>query len=256
MKKVESYSEVSAAIMRHFGRTTVTNCFIDRESYDREIAAGTLFTEENDGGLYIFREREGFRILNFYLSAPDAELVDIPSDTVCEIAYRDRDEGLKTVSKRMQEAGFEYRFTRVRLARIAEPSDRHDEHISPAEAKDADEALALIKRAFDNKTGCIPTDDAFRADIVAGHVLVYRDGGIIGLVHFNEEKNSSDIRHVAVDENHRGEGIASRLVGEYIAGRDKRCRVWAREDYISARRVYEKNGYDTDGTKSDVLIKN
>ena len=256
MKKVEAYAEISAAVMRHFGRTTVTNCFIDNNAYEREIGSGTLFTEEWEDGLYIFRARSGFCILNFYLNSPESPIAPIPSGTVCEIPYRERDEGLKKVSARLAESGFERCFTRVRLARTAEPSAFSDEHISPAADSDCEEALSLIKRAFDPRTGCIPTEDAFRADIEAGHVLVYRDGAIVGLVHFNEDKNTSDIRHVAVDESRRGEGIASLLVRAYIAGREKKCRVWAREDYVSARRVYEKNGYETDGMKSDVLIKN
>ena len=255
MKKVESYSEVSAAVMRHFRRTTVTNCFIDRATYEREINAGTLLTEEDGNGLYIYRERDGFRILNFYLNSPDVPLADIPADTVCEIAYRDRDEGLKTVSARFADNGFEHKFTRVRLARTAEIGDFSVEDVSSAEDADFASVRALMHSAFDRRTGCLPTDDALRADISEGHVLVYKTDSVVGLLHFNEEKNSSDIRHVAVDENHRGEGIASALVRAYISSRDKKCRVWAREDYAAARRVYEKNGYLPDGMKSDVLIK-
>ena len=255
MKKVESYSEISEAVMRHFGRTTVTNCFIDKGSYEREIAAGTLYAEENTEGLYIFRARDGFRILNFYLNSPESELIPLPSDTVCEIAYRDRDEGLKKVSARLKEDGADHLFTRVRLMRKGEISEVCNEHISTALPEEAETVMALLKRSFDNRTGCIPTSDALSADIIENHVLVYKQNGeIIGLLHFNEDKNTSEIRHVAVDENHRGEGIASALVKAYVSLHDKKCRVWAREDYASARRVYEKNGYETDGMKSYVLI--
>lgn len=256
MKRISDYSEISEAVARHFGRTTVTNCFIDREIYEREIKAGTLYTVENDDGLYIFRQRDGFSVMYFYLDSPDASVPDFEGCTVTEVPYRERDEGLKAISARMQENGLEKAFTRVRLQNVAEPFEFSNDKISAATVYDTEEALRLIRKSFDNRTGCIPTVDAFRADIENGHVLVYRDGGIKGLVHFNVDKASSTIRHVAVEESCRGEGIASLLVRAYLSDKKGRCRVWAREDYNAARRVYEKNGYMPDGMKSDVLIKN
>lgn len=253
MKKIESYSEFSAAVTRCFGRGSVTNCFLDRRTVESEIEAGTLYSIESDGGVFFFRERDGFRIMNFFLSSSDTQLISFPDNTVCEIPFREHDEGIKATVARFIDLGFVHRFTRVRLTKRSNAEEHYNGNISTATDKDIPEALGLIKKAFDSRTGCIPTDAAFARDVRDGHVLVYRDGAIVGLVHWNEDGKTSDIRHVAVDERCRGQGIASALVGVYSTRKSGRYRVWAREDYTSARRVYEKNGYTPDGMKSAVL---
>ena len=256
MKKVNNYTEISEAVNRHFGRTIVTNCFISRETYDSEIKNGTLYLEEFDGGVYILKKRDGYDVLYFYLDSPESTIAPITTDEdiVCEIPYRERDENIKKVSERFSEFGYDRLFTRVRLAKKAEPAEYPDEHITAADNRDFDEIISLLQASFDRRTGCIPTDEALREDIYAGRVLVYRDGGVAGLLHYTDEKAVSEIRHVAVAEDRRGEGIASRLVQTYLSDKSGRCRVWAREDYPAARRIYEKNGYQTDGMKSEVLI--
>ena len=256
MKKVNNYTEITEAVDRHFGKTTVTNCFLSRETYDREIACGTLYLEETDGGVYIFRRRDGFDVMYFYLDSTDISPARITTggDIVCEIPYRERDEKMIAVAERFTECGYDKLFSRVRLAKMAEEDYYTDEHITAADGRDHDSVAALLESSYDRRTGCLPNDESLRDDIDAGRVLVYRDGGIAGLLHYTDDKNMSEIRHVAVDETRRGEGIASHLVRAYLASRTGRCRVWAREDYHSARRIYEKNGYTADGMKSDVLI--
>lgn len=253
--KVESYEVLKDAISRHFGRETVTNCFLDKQVLEREIEEGTLSVCENEGGVYIFRERDGYRIMYFYLSSRDVPLIEIPECTVCEIPFRERDEGLKHVIERFEHLGFERRFYRVRLLKkVDEVPAAAVSDDTPATLGEAEKARDLIVAAFDKRTGCIPTVASFADDVKNGHVLVRRDGGnIIGLVHFEENGNFSDIRHVAVDASQRGRGIASSLVEAYTARHVGRYRVWAREDNASARRVYEKNGYSPDGMRSAVL---
>jgi len=253
MKKVESYREVSDAVLRHFVRGAVTNCFLSKDDYEREIKDGTLFLAEKEDSLFFLREREGFRRLNFYLNSPDVPLSPFPADTVCEIPYRDRDEGLKAVSRRMQDTGAKKLFSRIRMTGKAgehTPSER----ISPAVFGEFAEVRALLEGAFDRRTGCLPTAGELRDDIAAGRVFVYRQDGIKGLLHFTEEKNTTELRHLAVDGRVRGQGVGSTLVETYLAVREGRARVWVRDDNTPALRVYEKNGYEPDGMKSDVLL--
>lgn len=256
MKKITDYAVLSEAISHHFGKTTVTNCFIDRQSYDAEIAAGTLFIHEYDGGLYIIKQRDGFAILYFYLDSPASVIDQIPENSVIEIPYRERDEGLKSVAERFADSGTTKLFSRVRLTKIAEPTEYSDEHISVANEDDSDEIAGLLYKSFDRLTGCLPSRDVLDEDIHNGNILVYRDGGkVVGLLQLKNDKATTEIRHLAVDENYRGQGIASSLVKSYLSDKKGRARVWVREDYTDARRVYENNGYEPDGMKSTVLIK-
>ncbi len=253
MKKIESYPEFSRTVTRAFGRECVTNFFLDRHTVENEIEAGTLYSIEENGSVFFFRKRDGFSIMNFYLTSVDADLPVFHEDTVCEIPFRERDEKIKAAVVHFIAHGFDNLFTRVRLTKSSDAAEHCDGHISTATFNETAAALDLIKKAFDSRTGCIPTAAAFERDVLDGHVLVYRDVGIIGLVHWNEDGRTSDIRHVAVDERYRGQGIASALVETYSTQKSGRYRVWAREDYTSARRVYEKNGYTPDGMKSAVL---
>ena len=259
MKRITDYADVSSAVSRHFGRTTVTNCFIDRAAYEREISGGTLYISEYDGGLYILRSRDGFGILSFYFDSPESFAAPTFPDgmtAVCEVPYRERDAGLRTVAGLFTaDGGFVKRFTRARYSRIGDTTEYENVHVRVASQADGRSVYSLLERSFDRLTGCIPTRDALFGDIADGHILVYDDGAAAGLLHFAEDRASSEIRHLAVVENRRGEGIASALVRTYLAKRSGRLRVWAREDYTDAVRVYVRNGYIPDGMKSDVFVK-
>jgi ribosomal protein S18 acetylase RimI-like enzyme len=76
----------------------------------------------------------------------------------------------------------------------------------------------------------------------------------VGLLHYTRTKNGTELRHLAVEKDHQGRGIAAELVRHYLSITNGSSTVWVRVDNAPAVSVYKKFGYTEDGMMSDVLI--
>ena len=111
----------------------------------------------------------------------------------------------------------------------------------------------LFRENFHPYAGCIPLDGELAAEIDEGHILT--DDSVSGLLHFTLSRTGSELRHLAVAEQMRKNGIGGRLVRAYLNGwGSKKSTVWVRDDNEPAIRLYEAYGYKADGMKSAVLI--
>ena len=97
MRKIESLAELSDRIKRHFVRGVATNNFLSSSALESEIQGGKLYASEQSGNLFILRNRTEHNILNFYITNTNDGITDVPANTVAEIPYRERDNGLKTL---------------------------------------------------------------------------------------------------------------------------------------------------------------
>lgn len=254
MRQVVDFPALSAAISACMRPGMLTNCTLSGEELRREIAAGTLWAHQWAGGLLLFKQRETFWRMYYYINDPACP-PDLawPGEVVTEIVRRPRD-GTAAVDL-WQSWGFEREFTRMRMARGGSEAC---EILPPPETVDAGEAMELLQRCFDPRTGCLPEREELAADCAEGRVLTRRDedGRLIALLRAAPYRKGWELRHLAADPAHRGKGLAGSLTAEFTRRfGEKGTVVWVREDYAAPRHIYEKNGFCPDGWTAAVFIR-
>jgi len=252
IKRIESYEQLGGMITAQMKRGMVTNAFLSREDWEREIRHGVefLLTEH---GLLVFRNRSSHRVMSFWVN--DGFFDECPglsNNTVCEIPMRTGDARTEAAVDGWIRAGFAFEFIRQRMA-SSSGGGEWDSSIRKAEIGDLETAEKLLRDNFSALTGCLPGRDELSHDISAGGVLLYGD---TGLLHHRTAKNKSELRHLCVAESARGQGIGEKLVlGYHSLTLGMKRNVWVREDFAPAKKIYEKCGYAADGMISRVLIR-
>ncbi len=260
MNKTESYTELSAQIMRNFRRGMLTNHFAAKDKLTRDIAKGLVYTHESENGLLILTDRETHYYLNFYLHSP-ALADEIPyadRPTVLEISKKYGDTSFTDTEAGFVSRGFEHAFRRRRYS--LSPTDMNiaiTEDVRYASRDDLGDVMDLLRASFAPLTGCLPHGDELFTD--TDRVLTITDNGKpAALLHYREDRKSIEIRHLCTAESCRGRGLASCLVGEAVkiaADESKKISVWVRDGYSQAEAVYKKHGFSADGMISDVYIR-
>ncbi len=261
MKQIERYEELAPLLSAQLGRGVVTNAALTPEDWRREIAGRALWVEQWDGGLALLRRREGRAVLNFYLRGDTVPDLAWDGPIVLEIAARPRDEGLLRAAALWRGRGFGDLCRRERLAlpRGAAVADGDGPLTARIAAPaDLEAAQALLQGNFDPMTGCLPTRAELERDLAKGNVVCADgpDGVPAGLLHIAPGRGSTQLRHLAVGEEHRRRGMAQALLSRYLehTGHAKSL-VWVRTDNDPGRRFYAKNGYAPDGWTSVVLCR-
>ena len=251
MKRIENYASLSAMITSQMKRGMVTNAFLSRTDWEREIEKYTPEFQLTEGGLLVYRTRPTHRILSFWINEGFFDSCPtLPENTVCEIPMRASDERSKTAVDGWLGAGIDFGFTRQRMA--SGDGGTIDDTIRKAEKGDFDLCEGLMRENFSPVTGCLPDREELRADFENGGVLLFGD---CGLLHHKTTEKKTELRHLCVSHAARGQGIGEKLVRGYHAVTDGMKRqVWVRTDYASAVRIYEKCGYAADGMISHVLM--
>lgn len=251
MEKITELERVNALVAAHFKRGVRVNAAISAQDYRREMAAGRLFAHEWVGGLALFYERDGFRRMSYYLNE-FTEPRDFPEGkTVCEIVLRERDEAQDTLDF-WRGLGFETAFERLRLRRRAAPSAACVLDIRPGQAH---EVRRLLSDCFDAVTGCLPTEEELETGLEAGeYICCFEEESLAGVLHITDAKRA-EIRHLAVRAGLRGRGLAKKLINSAQALNEKDCTVWVLRDNAAAMAVYGSCGFEPDGYRSYVLIK-
>lgn len=256
MEQVERFEDLAPRLSAQLKRGVVTNNFLSRTGYDREIEAG-LLVHETAGCLQLLRRRRGYYVLNFYLQqgfAPELPPVALP--VVLELVWRPKDAtAVAAAAAQFETLGFVRQFARRRFQR--EPGTGSPQaQVRFAAAEETPAVLALLERSFDPFGGCIPNPEMLEREIVDRSVLcIYDGGGIAGLLHFQRGRAASEIRHLAVRADCRGQGLASRLLEAYLGEtRGQKSQVWARRGNIPAERLYETYQFRPDGWESAVLL--
>lgn len=249
MKQITSYGPLAEALTAVLKNRIAANCAPDRDSLEKEIAAGLLWGERLPEGIVLLRRGGGPQRLRFLLTEPEALCrLSFDRTTVLELPYRRGDEKLPALAEALKTHGWAEALRRVRLTRKPAPmgpSEPREGSVSPVTV------MTMLRACFSPLTGCLPEEAELAEDLAAGRVLT-RDGG---LIRWREKGRVSEIRHLAVDPAKRGQGLAKALVSEYLAQNGERlCRVWTAADNHGAKRVYERFGYAEDGWESVVLV--
>ena len=256
MEQIERYSALSMLLTAQLKPGVYTNHFLSPAQCEAEIEQGMWF-EPFNGGICLFRRREDHDLMTFYLQR-DGELprLELPKTTVTEVVWRDGKEGsaMRAIAQ-LEQAGWSVLFHRDRRERPKEEAYAQEQpQMNTEETPDA--VLAFLQSSFDPLTGCLPTQAQLASQIALGEVVAQReDGEIVGVLHFEKGRASSEIRHLAVREDRRGKGVASKLFKEYLRRTDgAKSLVWARRGNLPAEHFYESHGYRCDGWHSAVLV--
>lgn len=241
MEQNERYSALSMLLTAQLKPGVYTNHFLSPAQCKAEIAQGMWF-ESFDGSLCLFRRRDGHDLMTFYLQR-DGELprLRLPKTTVTEVVWREGKEGsaMRALSQ-LEQAGWKVLFHRDRRERPKEEA-REIEQPQMGSEETADAVLAFLQSSFDSLTGCLPTQAQLASQIAMGEVVAQRENGdIAGVLHFEKGRASSEIRHLAVREDQRGKGVASKLLREYLRRTDG-AKAWSGQDAaISPRSIFTK----------------
>lgn len=257
MRQIEHSGQLSALLLGEMKRGVVTNALPNAVEQRREIAAGSLWAHTWAGGLLLLHRRAAGWRTDFYLrdmEGPSGFVPDGPA--VMEIAMRPRDEKLRQALSFWQKEGFLPLFRRRRLA--LPPGTRTDAGAFPVRAAgpgEREDVQKILSECFDPLTGCIPAAGELERELEEGLFLLALapGGGAAGLLHMRQERQGTQLRHLAVTGPFRKRGAARSLLAAYLERTQGPSRVWVREDNAEACRFYEKNGYRPDGWTSTVL---
>ena len=250
MTRVTDYQALSDACSRVIFQGGRTNGLPSAEVLKREISAGDLGWEQLPGGILLLRQREGFRILNFMMTDPEALTRWIPAQTtLLELPWRDREPSLSVLGETLQNWGWTPLLHRVRLTRKGSPPPELPDtarEVRIAQAADHPEVLRILNRCYPPLTSCLPSPEALEAEdvlLMPGATLHYRRQG-----------NTTEMRHLAVLPEARGRGLARALIAAYLEREGNQLsRVWVGTDNVTALHLYESFGYRLDGWHSIVL---
>lgn len=261
MRKVSDISEISKLVMAQMKPGVFSNNFIQPDEYRQEIASGTLYAFDWDGGLLLLRQRKGLHLLTFYINDHNAlPVVDLPDDTVLEITQKSPDDTSASAAVSYWTSfGFTSAFDRIRLTRPARREPLHSSishEVRVASPDDLDRIYTLLYESFDTLTGCLPLKSELLDDIIRGYVLcVVSDGEMCGVLRASERKGVAEIRHLAVRHDLRGRGIARDLLSGFVEKfGEQKCIVWMRDGYAPAFSLYANAGFTADGWRSTVML--
>lgn len=259
MRRIGQYDELAPLLTAQLKRGVATNALMTQQEYRREIAEGGLWVHQWEGGLLLLRRRPAGWRMNFYLHCPAVPLdIDLSGPVVTEIALRQKDTALQEAAAFWKNQGFVLGFQRQRMAlpegwRV----EKGPFSVVPASPEDREEVQALLEGNFDPLTGCLPSAGGLEESLQNGQILLARDAGgaAAGLLHIQQEKRGTQLRHLAVAGAYRRRGAAQSLLSAYLGRTEGRSLVWVRCGNGPAVRFYEKNGYQPDGWTSEVLIR-
>lgn len=255
MQKVECFAQIAGLLAMQLQKGVVTNNFLRAADYDREAKTG-LYVHETDGALLVLRDRGTHYVLTFFLQqGVRPSLPPLGRPVVTELPFRPKDrDAVLTAAGYFRALGFTEVLRRTRRTRPAAPASASALVRTAGEA-DFPAADAFLRAQFPERTGCIPEKPALLAALAGGQLLMTADEtGLTGLLHYAPGFGASDIRHLAVREDRRGQGLAGALLGSYLAAAGgQKSQVWARTGNIPAERLYESHDYRPDGWQSIVL---
>lgn len=226
------------------------NMLPDKERLQQSVCAGTLYAINYEEGLLLIERRPSHDYLSYILRRDAALPQFIPErDTVTEIPYRSGDGRAAAIAAQWETNGFATVLSRVRLTRRAAECPPAAPSVRFAAPDDFKQVSSLLAATFPEKTGCLPSKEALQALIEKKQILCTEKG----VLHYEVSGRTSELRHLAVAENARGNGLGTLLVNSYlsICGANL-CRVWTGQNNTAALSLYRKAGFSEDGWLSQV----
>lgn len=256
MERIDRYETLSHLASRHMTKGVRANTMVSQSEYGPAVETGSLLAQETPAGLLLARDRGDHFRFNFYLNDIAVPLgAQLPSPAVTEVAYRPRDMGLQETVTYLQDQGFALLFERIRMSRPAGLPEEETSPVLTAQPQEEEAILAFLRENFSPLTGCLPNKKELKDDITQGYVLLLKEeGAIAGLLHFSFDGKSGEIRHLALREDKRGQGLTRPLITGFLrAIGGAKSTVWLRADFPPAQAAYHRLGFAPDGRRSAVL---
>lgn len=259
MKKIEHIAQLSPLINAQFRRGVMTNAPFSPDAYQAELNAGALYAQEIPGGLLLLCRREGFDQLHFYLQ-PDADLSQwSPArTTVAEILSKPANPNGQRLDTLWTGAGFYKQLVRQRMTctELTHSGFLEGYTVREAGQSEISTVLELLNRHYDRRTAYIPTREDLCRDIENGNVVLALAGETpVGVLHMTKNRAATELRHVAVEPDHRGKGLAGAMAARYQSRHVvPTYQLWVAQDNGPALRLYEKLGFKPDGWTSTVWM--
>ena len=174
-----------------------------------------------------------------------------------------KESDLAELSEVFEQSGWKSYERLMRLGRgsgeIAISGPREERNVTQAQEADETEILHLIEERFDLFSDQLPTLEEIRQSRENGQILAIREQNqIAALLLFETAGFTSTIRYWAVGRDFECRGFGSALLRSYfrIHGSVKRFLLWVNERNENAVQKYLHYGYEPDGLKDQILIRN
>lgn len=240
MKLLSSAAELDTLRGRWLRPGVFTNFFKSGAELEAAVAERRVFVSEEEGAAFVVF-REDFCDRLYFFTAFESGAGWRPERlTSCECALR-KPEDEAGITAFLKEPGLAPGLRRLRMQRPrgAAP-DCGIELFEP----EHDIARDFLDRHFDRLFGCVPA-------VLSRTLAAGGSSGIQGLIHYMRQGTVCEIRHLAVEQDCRGRGVATELIRAMLQrSGGAASRVWLRTDNTAAMKLYEKNGFSPDGRVS------
>jgi len=259
-EQVKSVADISGILFANMTPGTISNHAMTADEYHNEVAAGTLYFYNWDGGLLFLRKRKRCNQLTYCLNdlhiLPD---ITIPNSTFVDITSRPgAEDKAQQAVEYWTSLGFTFSANHIRLTKS--PTLLHSTPIRCHPKKtDYAECEELLEACFGKNAGYLPTQWEFENDVENGMALRLFDimGGICAFLRGVQHNNAVEIRLLAVREDRRGRGNARHIMSIFLgAHTDKKIIVWVDNNNEAALKLYKSVGFDNDGWRSTMLTNN
>lgn len=266
MRLIKNIDALNSIIEKYYLKSTITNNYLLASAYQDRIDEENLFLIESGANAFLLTEKEGYFRLYYYLN-DYAEKVNLSLKLPCtiEIIYRGEKRKPTEAITFWENNGFKAHLTRDNMMGLEEQlnvpdstnNDIQIEYAVPQEISFVHEQLLL---SIDKYTG----DQMNVADLMESaknnNILIAKSGDAsVGFLRFYLKNQVYWLGHIVVSNEHRGKGIANKLVKAYIeknsAGPKTRYSLWVIQDNIGAVKLYEKFGFKSTNKSCISLLK-
>lgn len=238
-----------------------SNLFLFPQEVQRYIDDGCLSYVKDSNSLVFIKEEKDINRLYFCIS-PEASKVNfkrLSKYTVVEIPRRTNQVIDFSIDKSLTDGGFLFFRKTIRMkSAVVQVNDTNFHTVSLLNESDAQAVRTFLYQHFDVRADFIPDLAEIKALICEKMVYGTRepDGKIASCVLTTKHKKQLELRAIAVDQRHRGCGLAQELcTAVFSIAKREECHtvfLWTASDNTVAHKLYKKFGFSEDGCYSDL----
>ena len=238
------------------------NCFLMPDDVELLLARGTLLFSATDAGLHIFNTQGSYYQLYLYLDSANPRIDIEPLDVEVVTDFPGMNEKLpvkfEPIINALEDAGFQYNVTSVRMTRSICPLDEIDYpliegfRMMVAKPQDKQRILELWSPALDSASNSMPGNIELDMLINRGNIILgLGNDTIIAAVQAEIKDNGYYPRHLAVDPIMRGKHIGTTMLlaaPHYLTEKSGVFAThWVQTKNAPSLAMCEKSGYCLDG---------
>jgi ribosomal protein S18 acetylase RimI-like enzyme len=269
MHIVSNWNELQNELIlrQHNVCKSFTNFFPDQSQFEILIQDRKIYIHDTDHTLWILRQDNGFQHLFYSNNMQERFSYDfnqIQSYMQMPITITVIDTAIKIgkIEELILGLGFHLysefrRFSRTKDIFLREMSEKND--VVRAVDSDANDILALFIKVFDPYDDEIPNLNEIYSYIKRECVFVVRVvQKIAGCLITTKRGMTSYFQYIVVDEQYRGQKVASKLMQNYLENcltdGIVRCLLWVRENNTNAVSYYNHFNFRDDGLRKKIFF--